>query len=398
MESLMVAIDESTAAGVSFALTEEQTELRRLARTFAEREIRPHEAECDVEMRHPEELIAQAHEVGLMNLHIPEEYGGPGLSTFEGILVGEELYWGCSGIGTSITANGLGAGPVIGFGSDEQKAKWLPPLIESPILASFGLSEPGAGSDVAALKTTAVRDGDEYVLNGSKTFITNAGYAQWCVVFAKTDPSAGHRGMSAFVVPMDTPGVTIEQHLDKMGQRSTDTSAFAMSDAVVPVANRLGEEGDGFKIAMQTLDGTRPGTAIGAVGVARAAFEYACDYAKERVTFEQPIAMHQGVNFLIADMATKIEAARLLTWQAAWMLDNGWGRKATLYSSMAKRFAADTAMEVTTDAVQIFGGYGYMKEYPVEKLMRDAKLYQIYEGTSQIQRLVIARDVLLPRD
>ena len=191
--------------------------------------------------------------------------------------------------------------------------------------------------------------------------------------------------------------MTVETHLDKMGQRSTDTSAFSMVDVAVPAANRLGEEGDGFKIAMQTLDSTRPGTAIGAVGVARAAFEHACAYSKERVTFDQPIAMHQGVNFLIADMATKIEAARLLTWQAAWMLDHGWGRKATLYSSMAKRFAADTVMEVTTDAVQIFGGYGYMKEYPVEKLMRDAKLYQIYEGTSQIQRLVIARDVLMPR-
>jgi acyl-CoA dehydrogenase len=397
MESLMVAIDESTAAGVSFALTEEQTALRRLARTFAEREIRPHEAECDVEMRHPADVIAQAHEVGLMNLHVPEEYGGPGLSTFEGILVGEELYWGCSGIATSITANGLGAGPVIGFGSDEQKAKWLPPLIESPILASFGLSEPGAGSDVAALKTTAVRDGDEYVVNGSKTFITNAGYAQWCVVFAKTDPSAGHRGMSAFVVPMDTPGVTIEQHLDKMGQRATDTSAFALQDVRVPVENRLGEEGDGFKIAMATLDFTRPGTAIGAVGVAQAAYEHAVEYAKERVTFEVPIAMHQGVSFMVADMATEIQAARLLCWQAAWLLDQDMGREATLYSSFAKRFSADTAMKVTTDAVQVFGGYGYIKEYPVEKLMRDAKLFQIYEGTSQIQRLVIAREIFMPK-
>jgi acyl-CoA dehydrogenase len=286
---------------------------------------------------------------------------------------------------------------VIVAGTDEQKRRWLPPLLDEPILCSFGLTEPDAGSDVARIKTTAVRKGDEYVLNGSKTFITNAGHAEWTVVFAKTDPSQGHRGISAFIVPMATPGVTVEKHLDKMGQRSTDTSAFSLTDVVVPTANRLGEEGDGFKIAMQTLDSTRPGTASGAVGVARAAFEYARDYAKERVTFDQPIAMHQGVNFLIADMATKIEAARLLTWQAAWMLDNGRGRKATLYSSMAKRFAADTAMEVTTDAVQIFGGYGYIKEYPVEKLMRDAKLYQIYEGTSQIQRLVIARDVLIPR-
>jgi acyl-CoA dehydrogenase len=393
----MAAIDESTATGVSFALTEEQTELRRLAHTFAEREIRPHEAECDADMRHPAELIAQAHELGLMNLHVPEEYGGLGLSTFEGILVGEELYWGCSGIGTSITANGLGAGPVIAFGSPEQKDRWLRPLIESPILCSFGLSEPGAGSDVAALRTTAVRDGDEYVLNGSKTFITNAGYADWTVVFAKTDPAKGHRGMSAFIVPMDAPGVTIEKHLEKMGQRATDTSAFALTDVRVPVENRLGEEGDGFRIAMATLDFTRPGTAIGAVGVAQAAYEHAREYAKERVTFELPIAMHQAVGFMVADMATEIQAARLLCWQAAWMLDNGMGREATLYSSFAKRFAADTAMKVTTDAVQVLGGYGYIKEYPVEKLMRDAKLFQIYEGTSQIQRLVIAREIFMPK-
>jgi len=393
----MVAIDETTGTGVSFALSDEQKELRRLARDFAEKEIRPFEAECDAEMRHPEEVIAKAHELGLMNLHVPEEFGGPGLPAFDGMLVGEELYWGCSGIGTSITANGLGAGPVIGFGSDEQKRKWLTPLLETPILCSFGLSEPGAGSDVAALKTTAVREGDEYVLNGSKTFITNAGYAAWAVVFAKTDPGKGSIGISAFIVPMDAPGVTIEKHLEKMGQRATDTSAFALQDVRVPVENRIGEEGDGFKIAMATLDATRPGTAIGAVGVAQAAYEHSVEYAKERVTFDVPIAMHQGVNFMIADMATEIEAARLLCWQAAWMLDQGFGRKATLYSSFAKRFAADTAMKVTTDAVQVFGGYGYIKEYPVEKLMRDAKLFQIYEGTSQIQRLVIAREIFTPK-
>jgi acyl-CoA dehydrogenase len=248
------------------------------------------------------------------------------------------------------------------------------------------------------MKTTAVREGDEYVINGSKTFITNAGYAAWTVVFAKTDPKAGSKGMSAFIVPMDAPGVTIEQHLEKMGQRATDTSAFALQDVRVPVENRLGEEGDGFKIAMATLDFTRPGTAVGAVGVAQAAYEHSVAYAKERVTFDVPIAFHQGVNFMIADMATEIEASRLLTWQAAWMLDQGYGRKATLYSSFAKRFSADTAMKVATDAVQVFGGYGYMKEYPVEKLMRDAKLFQIYEGTSQIQRLVIAKEIFLPKD
>src|SRR5438067_3217338 len=368
----MVSIEQST--GVSFGLTEEQKALRELAREFATNEIRPRVRECDEHMRHPADVIEKAHALGLMNLHVREEYGGPALSAFDGMLVGEELYWGCSGIGTSLRANGLGAGPVILFGSDEQKREWLPPLLEEPILCSFGLSEPGAGSDVASLKTTAVREGDEYVLNGSKTFITNAGYADWTVVFAKTDPKGGAKGMSAFIVPMDTPGVTIEQHLDKMGQRATDTSAFALQDVRIPAANLIGEEGDGFKIAMATLDATRPGTAVGAVGVARAAYDHSVAYAMERVTFDVPIAMHQGVNFMIADMATEIEAARLLTWQAAWMLDQGFGRKATLYSSFAKRFAADTAMKVTTDAVQVFGGYGYIKEYPVEKLMRDAKL------------------------
>ena len=393
----MPTIEHGTATGVSFAVTDEQKALRELAREFAEKEIRPKEREYDEKMQHPVDVIERAHEVGLMNLHVPEEYGGLGLSSFDGMLVGEELNWGCSGIGTSVSANGLGSAPVLLFGSDEQKVAWLQPLVESPVLCSFGLSEAGAGSDVAALKTTAVREGDEYVLNGSKTFITNAGYATWTVVFAKTDPRGGSKGMSAFIVPMSTPGVTIETHLDKMGQRATDTSAFALQDVRVPVANRIGEEGDGFKIAMGTLDFTRPGTAIGAVGVAQAAYEHAVAYAKERVTFDMPIAMHQGVNFMIADMATEIEAARLLTWQASWMLDQGYGRKATLYSSFAKRFAADTAMKVTTDAVQVFGGYGYMKEYPVEKLMRDAKLFQIYEGTSQIQRLVIAKEIFLPQ-
>jgi acyl-CoA dehydrogenase len=382
---------------VSFDLSEDQRSLRELAHEFAEKEIRPRAAEYDEHQTHPADVIEKAHALGLMNLHLPADLGGPELGLLDGAVITEELCWGCSGIATSLMANGLGAGPVIAAGTDEQKRTWLAPLLDAPVLCSFGLTEPDAGSDVARLKTTAERRGDEYVLNGSKTFITNAGHAAWTVVFAKTDPAQGHRGISAFVVPMDTAGVTIEKHLDKMGQRASETSAFALSDVVVPAANRLGEEGKGFKIAMMTLDGTRPATAIGAVGVARAAFELASEYSKERVTFDQPIAMHQGVSFLIADMATKIEAARLLTWQAAWMLDNGWGRKATLYSSMAKRFAADTAMEVTTDAVQIFGGYGYIKEYPVEKLMRDAKLYQIYEGTSQIQRLVIARETLLPR-
>jgi len=390
-------VDTGIASGVSFALTSEQRELRKLAREFAEKEIRPKAAEYDEHQTHPSDVIAKAHELGLMNVHLPEDVGGPALPGFEGMLVGEELSWGCAGIAVSIVANMLGAAPVLIAGSDEQKRTWLPPLLDAPILCSFALTEPDAGSDAARIKTTAERRGDEYVLNGSKMFITNAGHAAWSVVFASTDRAEGHRGLSAFVVAMDSPGVTIEKHLDKMGQRATDTSAFALTDVVVPAANRLGAEGDGFKIAMQTLDLTRPGTAAGAVGVAQAAYEYAVEYAKERVTFDVPIAMHQGVNFLIADMAAEIEAARLLTWQAAWMLDAGYGRKATLYSSFAKRFSADTAMKVATDAVQVFGGCGYIKEYPVEKLMRDAKLFQIYEGTSQIQRLVIAKEIFLPR-
>jgi acyl-CoA dehydrogenase len=383
-----------TSTGISFALSEEQRALRELAHDFAEREIRPVAADYDERSEHPADVIAKAHEVGLMNPHVPDEYGGAGLSAFEQMLIGEELAWGCSGIATSIVANILGSLPVLLAGSGEQKRQWLPPLLEEPILCSFALTEPGAGSDVSAIQTTAVRDGDSYVVNGSKMFITNAGHASWFVVFASTDRDRGHRGLSAFVVPAGE-GVVVERHLDKMGQRSTDTSAVAFQEVRVPAENRLGEEGEGFKTAMRTLDATRPGTAAGAVGVARAALDYAVDYSKTRVQFGQPIAMNQGVNFLVADMAAEIEAARLLTWQAAWLLDQG--ERATLQSSYAKRFAADTAMKAATDAVQIFGGYGYMKEYPVEKLMRDAKLFQIYEGTSQIQRLVIAREIFLPK-
>jgi acyl-CoA dehydrogenase len=388
----IVSVTE-TSTGVSFALSDEQRALRDLGRDFAEKEIRPVAAAHDERSQHPTGVIAKAHEVGLMNPHVPEEYGGAALSAFEQMLIGEELAWGCSGISTSIVANILGSLPVLLAGSEEQKREWLPPLLEEPLLCSFALTEPGAGSDVSAIQTTAVRRDGEYVLNGSKMFITNAGQAAWFVVFASTDRDAGHRGLSAFVVPADADGVVVEKHLDKLGQRATDTSALAFQEVRVPEANRLGEEGEGFKTAMRTLDYTRPGTAVGAVGVARAAFDYAVEYSKERIQFGQPIAMNQGVNFLVADMASEIEAARLLTWQAAWLIDQG--ERATLQSSYAKRFAADTAMKVTTDAVQVFGGYGYMKEYPVEKLMRDAKLFQIYEGTSQIQRLVIAREIFL---
>ena len=371
----MTAIEDrtTTGTGISFALSDEQRELRALAREFAQKEIRPKAAEYDEKSTHPADVIAKAHEVGLMNPHIPEDYGGLGLRGFDGMLIGEELSWGCAGIAVSIVANTLGAAPVMLAGSEEQKQRWLAPLVDDPIVCSFGLTEPNAGSDVSGIETTAIRHGDEYVINGSKMFITNAGHADWLVVFASTDKSKGHRGLSAFVVPTALDGVVVEKHLDKMGQRATDTSAIAFGDVKVPAENRLGEEGDGFKIAMRTLDFTRPGTAAGAVGVAQAAYEYAVEYSKTRVQFGQPIAMNQGVNFLIADMATEIEAARLLVWQAAWLLDQG--ERATLQSSFAKRFAADTAMKVTTDAVQVFGGYGYMKE-----------------------RLVIAREIFLPRD
>ncbi|HEY6076555.1 MAG TPA: acyl-CoA dehydrogenase family protein, partial [Gaiella sp.] len=284
------------ASGVSFALTDEQRELRALARDFAEKEIRPKAAEYDEHQTHPAEIVAKAHEVGLMNLHLPESLGGPELSAFDGMLVGEELNWGCSGIGTSILANGLGAGPILIAGTEEQKREWLAPLVEAPILGCFGLSEPGAGSDVSGIQTTAVRKGGDYVVNGSKMFITNAGKASWIVCFASTDRSKGHKGLSAFVIPMDAEGVTIEKHLDKMGQRATDTSAVAFQDVVVPEANRLGGESDGFKIAMQTLDFTRPGTAVGAVGVAQAAYEFSVEYTKERSQFGMPIAMNQGVS------------------------------------------------------------------------------------------------------
>jgi len=267
-------------------------------------------------------------------------------------------------------------------------------LTEEFKLASFCLTEPDAGSDVSGMRTTAVRQGDKYVINGSKSFITNGGYADYYTVYAKTDKDAGHRGISAFVVPRDDT-VTVDKKEDKMGQRASNTAAITFNDTEVPADHLLGEENHGFKLAMMTLDRTRPGVSAMAVGIARAAFEFATEYSKERVQFGVPIAMHQAIQFMIADMATKIEAARLLVWQSASLLDQG--KRNTLASSHAKRFAADTAMEVAVDAVQVYGGYGFIKEYPVEKLMRDAKIMQLYEGTSQIQRLVIAREVLLPR-
>ena len=380
---------------VDFTLTDEQKDLREMAHNFAEKEIRKVAWEYDRDATWPQDIVDKAWEVGLMNAEIPEEYGGPGLDHMSGCLIEEEMGWGCSGIGTSLMANGLASAPVIIGGSEEVKKKYLGMLTEEPKLASFALTEPDAGSDVGGMKTRAVKKGDKYVLTGSKCFITNGSHADWFTVYAKTDPDAGHRGISAFVVEKEW-GVTVDKKEDKLGQRASDTALISFDEVEVPAENLLGEENHGFKLAMQTLDRTRPGVAGLAVGIGQAAFEFASDYSKERVQFGVPIAMHQAVAFMIADMATKIEAARLLVWQAATLMDQG--KRNTLQASHAKRFAADSAMEIATDAVQVYGGYGFIKEYPVEKLMRDAKIMQLYEGTSQIQRLVIAREILSPRE
>jgi len=379
---------------LDFTLTEQQRNIRELAHDFAEKEIRPVAWEYDRDATWPEQIISQAWEVGLMNSQLPEKYGGAGASYVDGVLIGEELAWGCAAIGTTLGTNELAAMPVLLGGSEKIKAEYLGMLTEEPKLASFCLTEPDAGSDVSAMRTTAVRRGDKYVINGSKVFISNGGYADWYTVYAKTDKDAGHRAISAFVVPRDDT-VTVDKHEDKMGLRASNTAAISFNETEVPAENLLGDENHGFKLAMMTLDRTRPGVAAMATGIARAAFEFATEYSKQRIQFGVPIAMHQAIQFMIADMATEIEASRLLAWQSAVLLDQG--KRNTLQSSHAKRFAADTAMKVATDAVQIYGGYGFIKDYPVEKLMRDAKIMQLYEGTSQIQRLVIARETLLPR-
>ncbi|HEX4344393.1 MAG TPA: acyl-CoA dehydrogenase family protein [Solirubrobacteraceae bacterium] len=379
---------------VDFTLTDEQKDLRELAHDFAEKEIRPVAWELDRDGGWPQAIIEKAHEVGLMNTHIPEEYGGPGLDYLSGCIIEEELSWGCSGVQTSLGANGLASAPVMLGGSEDVKREFGEALTGSPKLASFCLTEPDAGSDVSGMRTRAVRKGDKYVINGSKCFITNGSYADYYVVYAKTDPEAGHRGISAFLVRRDDT-VTVDKKEDKMGQRASNTATITFDETEIDARYLLGEENKGFKLAMMVLDRTRPGVAAMATGISRAAFEMAVAYSKERVQFGVPIAMHQAIQFMIADMATKVHLSRLATWHSASLLDQG--ARNTLESSHAKRYAADSAMEVTTDAVQIFGGYGFIKEYKVEKLMRDAKIMQLYEGTSQIQRLVIARETLLPR-
>ena len=379
---------------VDFGLSDEQRSARDLAQDFAAQELRPIAWALDAAPSWPQDLVRRAWEVGILNAHAPADLGGPGLGAFAGCLVAEELAWGCSGLATTLMGIDLAATPVLLAGSAATARRYVGGLIAEPHVAAFCLTEPEAGSDVASLRTTAQRRGDGYILNGTKCFITNASHARWFTVFAKTRPDSGSLGISAFVVDRDAEGVHVGPPESKIGQRASDTASVTFVDTPVPASHRLGAEDQGFDLAMATLDRSRPGVAAVAVGIGRAALELARDHARTRVQFGVPIAMHQGIQFLIADMATKVEAARLLTWKAADLVDRG--KRAKLASSHAKRFSADTAMEVTTEAVQVFGGHGVITGNRVEKLMRDAKIMQIYEGTSQIQRVVIAREVLKP--
>ena len=381
----------SDFAGVSFELTEEQKMLQQTARDFARKEIAPVAEHYDQTAEFPWDVMKKAQELGLTILNIPEEYGGFGANVFEECIVGEELAWGCSGMSTALTINNLASLPISIGGTDEQKKEWLGRLVDGQ-LSAYGVTEPGAGSNVMGMRTRAEKRGDVYVLNGSKTFISNANVADFFTVFAVTDPEAGHKGMSCFVVESKSPGVTVSKHFDKLGQRCADTAEITFEDVEVPAANLLGgAPGKGFYLAMKVFDKSRAPVGAGAVGVAQRALDECVKYAKERETFGVPIYQHQSVGHMIADIAMNVEASRLLVWRAANIIDQGIPN--TKYAAFAKAFAADSAMKATVDAVQVFGGYGFMKEYPVEKLMRDVKVFQIYEGTSQIQRNIIVREL-----
>jgi acyl-CoA dehydrogenase len=375
-----------------FSLTAEQESLRDLARKFARTEMEPHAAECDRTSRFPEEIYRKAYDLGLMNLNVPADYGGSGLSLFDQCLIVEELAHACGGMTTSIIANCLALEPILLGGTPEQRERFLSPFCQSYHLASFCLTEPSGGSDAGAIRTHAKRDGDHYVLDGEKCFITNAPHAALYTVFASTDPAARHKGISAFVVPRETSGVTVGSDEEKMGHRASATSTVRFESARVPAADRLGGEGDGFRLAMRTLDHTRTPIGALATGIAQAALDFAAAYALKRESMGKPIGEFQAIQLKLANMTQAIHAARLLTWNAAWTIDHG--QSGTLESSIAKCYASDIAMRVADEAVQIFGGYGYMRAYPVEKLLRDAKLTQIYEGSNEIQRLVIARELL----
>ena len=376
---------------VDFRLSEEQMMIRDMAREFCDEEVTPNAEEWDKNGTYPKEAISKAHELGLLNVTIPEKYGGSGMSTVDEMIICEELSRGDPGFGTAAYHTMLASFPILTGGTEEQKSEYLG-RTASGKLAAYCVTEPDAGSDVQSLKTEAVRDGDEYVINGSKAWISGAGYADWFFVLTYTDKEAGYGGLSGFIIDADSPGIELGKKEENMGQRCSDTRGVNFTDVRVPVSNLIGGvENGGWMNAMKAFDHSRPAVAAAAVGNARGAMEEAWTYAKERRTFGKPISKHQSISFILADMATKIEAARLLTLSAADALDSG--ERATLKSAHAKRFAADMCMEVTTDAVQVLGGYGYSEEYPVARRMRGAKIYQIFEGTSQIQRMIISREL-----
>lgn len=378
---------------MNFALNEDQLELQQMVREFVEKEISPIAGELDEENATRPELFKTAEEMGLLNVIVPEEFGGPGLDSVAVAAIYEELGKGCAGVATSMAANSLATAPVLLAGNDEQKKMWCD-VLNNGGLAAFALTEPGAGSDAGSVSTRAVHNKEDktYTLNGTKAFITNGGIADIYLVFANTRKDGGIRGLTAFIVPGDTPGFKVGKKENKMGIRPSNTCELILEDVVIPEAYRVGREGQGFRIAMNTLDSARPFVGAVAVGLAQAALDEAVAYAKERHQFGQPIASFEMIQSMIADMAMKVDAARLLVYRACWLRDEG--VNFTKEAAMAKCYAADVAMEVTTDAIQIMGGYGYSKDYPAEKRMRDAKIMQIYEGTNQIQRLVIANKVI----
>jgi butyryl-CoA dehydrogenase len=378
---------------MDYFFNEEQIALRDLVRKIADDKVRPVAAKYDREGTFPWDLVKVFAEAGLYGVVIPEEYGGAGRGVTELAIVSEELAKACAGVTLAVAASALGTFPIIISGNDEQKRRYLPDLAAGKYLAAFCLTEPEAGSDAGAIRTRATRAGNEYILNGTKIFITNGGVAHIYTVIAVTDPAKGTRGTSAFIVQDDYPGFKLGKEEDKMGIRASATREIVFDDCHVPAENLIGREGEGFGVAMKTLDKSRPGVAAQALGIAEGAFDLALDYARKRIQFGQPIASHQGIQFMLADMATQIEAARALLYTAAHLVDSGAKNIAQL-SAMSKLMASDVAMKVTTDAVQIFGGYGYMRDYPIEKYMRDAKITQIYEGTNQIQRMVIARTLI----
>ena len=377
---------------LDFSLTEEQEELRKLARRFAREQVAPVAREYDEREEVPWPLVEKLHEIGLLNVGIPEENGGLGLGLVEEVIIGEELGWADMGFYTIPMASELGITPVLLAGSPEQKERFLRPLTQRPALAAFALSEPGNGSDAAALKTRAERVGEHYVLNGTKMWISNAAEADWTVVFATFDPELRHKGVVALVVERDREGVSFNKIHGKMGQRAAPTYEMVLEDVKVPVENRLGDEGAGFKIAMLTLDKTRIPVAAGSVGVARRALEEAAKYAREREAFGRPIIDFQAIQFKLADMMIGLETARMYTLYAAWLADRGDPRHIHA-SAIAKAYASEIAFDAANEAIQIHGGYGYVNDFPVEKLLRDVKLNQIYEGTNEIQRVIIARHI-----